>query len=91
MHAIAACAVVASHSTYQLLCGDLRQERRYHLHIDLTVVCHPDGADFQGFRIDGQMDLAPLPAIFRTIFLGFPFFFTQHLDASAIDQQMQRA
>lgn len=35
------------------------------------------------------MHLAPLTAVLRAVFLRFPFAFTQHLDAGAVDQQVQ--
>ncbi|OHX13890.1 hypothetical protein BI347_10490 [Chromobacterium sphagni] len=82
---------LATHAGYRLIDRDLHQERRQHLRIALALVCHLHGADLQGFRIDAQMHLAPLPAILRAMLLGFPLAFAQHFDPSAIHQQMQRA
>lgn len=35
------------------------------------------------------MHLAPLASVLSAVFLGLPLTFAQHLDARAIDQQMQ--
>jgi len=40
-------------------------------------------------RINPQVHLTPLATIVSAVLLGFPFTFTEHLDAGAVDKPMQ--
>jgi hypothetical protein len=47
--------------------------------------------DFQGFLVDTDVDLAPDPTFSASMLAGVPFALALDLDASAVDQQMQRS
>src|SRR5471030_2844879 len=68
---------------------NLVEQARQHWRITGRVVRDLNGANFQGRRINAKVHLAPLTAVVGTMFLRFPFTFTQHLDAGTIDQQVQ--
>lgn len=48
-------------------------------------------ADFQGFLVDPDVDLAPDPALRAAMLTGIPLAFALDLDPGAIDQQVQGA
>src|SRR3546814_12431637 len=49
-----------------------------------------DGADVGRGRIHGQMDLAPLASALRSVLANLPFAIAEELNASAVDQQVER-
>lgn len=53
------------------------------------VIGHFDSPDFQRRRIDAKMGLAPLATVARAVLLRLPLAFAEHLDAGAVDQQVQ--
>jgi len=55
-----------------------------------AVGCDFNGTDLQRLCVNAQMHLAPLAPVIGPMFLALPLTFAQHLDASAIDQQVQR-
>lgn len=69
--------------------GNLRQQVRQHGRIADAIAGDAYRPDFQGFRVNAQMHLAPLQTVLRSMFPGLPFAFADHLDAGAVDQQMQ--
>ncbi len=50
-----------------------------------------DGPNFERLLVDADVDLAPETALRATMFAGVPLAFTFGLDASAVDQEVQRA
>ena len=50
-----------------------------------------DGPDLQCFLVDPEVNLAPDPSFCTAMLAGMPLAFTLHLDASAVDEQVQRA
>lgn len=60
-----------------------------HRRVAGCVIGHFDSPDFQCGRIEAKMGLAPLAAVLRAVLLCFPFAFAEHLDAGAVDQQVQ--
>lgn len=70
--------------------GNLGEQFRQHWGIAHAVAGDLNRSNFQRLGINPQMHLAPLAAVVGTVLLGFPFAFAQHLDPSAIDQQMER-
>lgn len=50
-----------------------------------------DGPDFQRFRIDPVVSLAPVPRLRRPVFLGQPLAIALSLHTGAVDQQVQGA
>ena len=80
---------IAAHRRHGFSRRDLRQQLRQHRRVADAVVRDLDGPDLQRLGINAQMHLAPLPTVFRAMFLRFPFAFAQHLHAGAVDQQMQ--
>lgn len=51
------------------------------------VVRHLNGADFQGAGINAKVHFATLMAVVGAMFLPFSITFTEHFDASTVDQQ----
>ena len=60
-----------------------------HRRITDAVVGYFHRSDFECDSINAEMDLAPLAAVIGAMLLRLPFAFAQHLDAGAIDQQVQ--
>lgn len=70
---------------------DLGEQLWQHGRIADGVVGDLDGSDLQRLRVDAQLDFAPLTPVLSSMLLHFPFPFTQHLHARAVDQQVQPA
>jgi hypothetical protein len=74
--------------------GNVRFRRNFtqqvgqHGSITDAVVGHFHGPDFECGSINTEMDLAPLAAVIGAMLLGLPFALAQHLDASAMEQQV---
>jgi hypothetical protein len=68
---------------------NLTQQVGQHRRITDAVIGHFHGANLKCGSINTEADLAPLVAIVGAMLPGLPFAFTQHLDAGAIDQQVQ--
>lgn len=74
-----------------LIGRDLRQQIGEDRGIADRVGGDFNSPDIQRFRVDPNMDLAPLATIGSAVLAGFPLAFTHHLDPSAVDQEMQTA
>ena len=81
---------VAAHAGNRLICGYLAEQFRQHGGITRGVVGDLDGPDVQCVGINGQVHLAPLAPIVRSMLVALAFALTQELDAGAVDQQIQR-
>lgn len=77
---------IATHRGNPFRRRNLAQQLRQHRGIAHRVVGHFNRPDFQRLRIDAQMHLTPLAAVFRAVLFRFPLAFAQHLDAGAVDQ-----
>jgi hypothetical protein len=69
--------------------GYLVQHIGQHLRVTDSIRCHLNRPNFQGFSVNAQMNLAPLPTVLGAMLLGFPFAFAQHFYARTVHQQMQ--
>lgn len=72
-----------------LVSRNLAQQRWQDRCVADTVIGHFHGPDLERKRIDPEMHLAPLAAMFCPVLLRLPLAFTQHIDASAVHQQVQ--
>lgn len=69
---------------------DLAQQFGQHWRIADIAGRELGRADFQRFLIDADVDLAPDPTFSAAMLAGVPLAFALDLDASAVDQQVQR-
>ena len=72
-----------------LVGGNLVQQARPHRRITGSVVGYFDSPDFQCGRINCEVDLAPLATVVGPMLFGLTPAFTEHLDASAVDKEVQ--
>ena len=68
---------------------NLTEQVGQHRSITDAVVGHFHGPDFSRGSINTEMDFAPLAAVVSAVLFGLPFTVAQHLDAGAVDQQVQ--
>ncbi len=69
---------------------NLRQQVAQHGCIAYIVAGHAHRAGFQGLCVDTpKMHLAPLSPVLGLMLLGLPFPLSYHIDAGAVDQQVQ--
>jgi len=80
---------IAADAGNALVGRNLAEQRWQDRRIADAVVGHLHSPDLERGRVDSEVDLAPLAAVIRTMLLRLPFAFAQHLDASAVYQQMQ--
>ncbi len=62
----------------------------YRLDIANPAAGDLDGPDFQRFRIDPEVNLAPVPRLRRPVFLCRPLAVACRLHTGAVDQEVQR-
>ena len=60
-----------------------------HRGITDVITRHTDGHNLQGIRIDTNVQLTPLTAVFSAALFAFPLAFTQELDAYRVKQKTQ--
>lgn len=81
---------IPTDTCHRLIERYLGQQFGQHGSIAHAVVCDFNGPNLQRVGINAQVHLAPLPPIFGSVLLAFPFPFTQELDARTVHQQIQR-
>jgi hypothetical protein len=69
---------------------DLVEQLGQHLAIADILVRHQHRANLADVRVHRQMHLTPGPAFGTTVLAHLPFAFAKHLQAGAVDHQMQR-
>ncbi len=74
----------------RLLRWDLIAKLGQHWRITNPATSDFNCPDHQRIGINPMVDLAPLPRLGRSVFLGKPFSFTLGFDPSAINQQVKR-
>lgn len=89
MAALRVVSAVATDARDGFVIADLVEQARQHRRVAGAVVGHFDGPDFQCGRVNAQVNLAPLTPIVSAMLLRFPLALAKHLDAGAVDQQMQ--
>src|SRR5471032_2081156 len=69
---------------------DLVEQLGQHLAIANVLVCHQRGTNLAGVRVHRQMHLAPGAALGIAVLAHLPLALAKHLQAGAVDHQMQR-
>lgn len=88
MTAFCVVGTITADTCDSLVNTDLLEQTRQHRCIASSVIGHLDSTDFQRGGVNPQVDLAPLATIIGPMFLPLPLAFTEHFDASAVDQKM---
>jgi hypothetical protein len=80
---------IAADAGNDLISGNLAEQARQHRRITGSIVDYFYRQDFQCGRINAKVDLAPLATVIGPMLFGLPLTFTRHLDAGAVDQEVQ--
>src|SRR5450830_302361 len=89
MAAFRVIGAVATDARDRLVHANLVEQTRQYRRVAGGVVGHLDGPDLQRGGVYAQVHLAPLTAILGAMLFSLPLSFTNHLDAGAVDQQVQ--
>jgi hypothetical protein len=80
---------IAADARHGLASWNLLKQAWQYRRIAGGVVGHFNGPDFQRVRVNVKVDLALLATVIGPMFFGLPLAFAQHLDACAVDQEVQ--
>ena len=80
---------IAADAGNSLVRGNLVEQARQYWCVAGGIVGHFNGLDFQRGRVNSKVDLAPLATVVGPMLFGLPLAFAKHLDARAVDQEVQ--